>query len=130
MSGVNRLVPGDQQRIERTISDAGRRARDVDPSLADAFEAALRTHRRRAPSKNASLLDEIGRLETPDISSGNIFSTARSLDLLDYVIATVLPRLDVGEEVVSVARAMLEEEVARRYDVAARMDAEGQRHDP
>jgi hypothetical protein len=61
----------------------------------------------------------------PEITDPGIFGNERTMNLLDHVINSVLPNLDTTEDVASIAKAMLEEEIDRRRDLQARMDEEG-----
>jgi len=104
---------------------AGRRAYAVSRAQIDAFEAALRVRRRGSMAQGASLRREIDELTMPEISDPGIFNAPRTMALLDHVIDAILPSLDTSEDVASIAKAMLKEEIERRRDLEERLMAEG-----
>lgn len=125
MSEVVRPITVERQRLDRALIEAGRRADPVSRAQIEAFEAALRIRRRGSLAQGSSLRGEIDRLTMPEISDPGIFVAARTMDLLDHIIGSVLPGLDTSEDVASIAKAMLEEEIDRRRDLEARLEAEG-----
>ncbi|WP_343315008.1 hypothetical protein AAIB41_15965 [Brucella sp. BE17] len=129
MSDVIRPVPverpGERQRLDRALTEAGRRADAVSRAQIAAFEAALRIRRRGSTAQGASLRREIDALTMPEISDPGIFNAPRTMALLDHVIEEILPSLDTSEDVTSIAMAMLKEEIERRRDLEERLIAEG-----
>ncbi len=117
--------PGERQRLDRALAEAGRRADAVSRAQIEAFEAALRIRRRGSSAQGASLRREIDELTMPEISDPGIFNAPRSVSLLDHVIDAILPSLDTSEDVASIAKAMLKEEIDRRRDFEERLMAEG-----
>jgi len=117
--------PGERQRLDRALAEAGRRADAVSRAQIEAFEAALRIRRRGSTSQGASLRREIDELTMPEISDPGIFNAPRTMALLDHVIDAILPSLDTSEDVASIAKAMLREEIDRRRDLEERLMAEG-----
>lgn len=124
MSQITRHVSMETQRVERAVGDPNRRSDAISRAQTEAFEAALWTRRREGFARNHLRHREIGRIEVPDVSSAELFGGSRALDLLDHVIASVLPHIDAADDIVSIARIMLEEEIARRTDLTARLGAE------
>lgn len=117
--------PGERQRLDRALAEAGRRADAVSRAQIEAFEAALRIRRRGSSAQGASLRREIDELTMPEISDPGIFNAPRTMALLDHVIDAILPSLDTSEDVASIAKAMLKEEIDRRRDLEERLMAEG-----
>lgn len=125
MNDPLRPVIVDRQRLDRALTEAGKRADPVSRAQIEAFEAALRTRRRGSLAHGASLRSEIDQLTMPEITDPGIFGNERTMTLLEHIIESVLPALDTTEDVASIAKAMLEEEIDRRRDLQARMDEEG-----
>jgi hypothetical protein len=125
VSDTLRPVVIDRQRLDRALTEAGKRADPVSRAQIEAFETALRVRRRGSLTHGASLRSEIHHLTMPEITDPGIFGNERTMNLLDHVINNVLPTLDTTEDVASIAKAMLEEEIDRRRDLQARMDEEG-----
>lgn len=120
-----RPVTIDRQRLDRALTEAAKRADPVSRSLIEAFENAVRLRRRGSLAHGASLRGEIDQLTMPEITDPGIFGNERSMNLLDHVITAILPNLDANEDVTSIAKAMLEEEIDRRRELQARIDEEG-----
>ncbi|OHV79483.1 hypothetical protein [Rhizobium sp. LCM 4573] len=125
MNETLRPVTIDRQRLDRALAEAAKRADPVSRAQIEAFESALRVRRRGSLAHGASLRGEIDHLTMPEITDSGIFGNERTMSLLDHIITAVLPRLDTNEDVTSIAKAMLEEEIDRRRDLQARMDEEG-----
>lgn len=120
-----RPVTIDRQRLDRALTEAAKRADPVSRSQIEAFENAVRLRRRGSLAHGVSLRGEIDQLTMPEITDPGIFGNERSMNLLDHVITAILPNLDANEDVTSIARAMLEEEIDRRRELQARIDEEG-----
>lgn len=125
MNETLRPVTIERQRLDKALTEAAKRADPVSRAQIEAFESALRVRRRGSLAHGASLKGEIDQLTMPEIKDSGIFGNERTMSLIDHVITAVLPRLDANEDVTSIARAMLEEEVDRRRDLQARMDEGG-----
>jgi hypothetical protein len=117
----------ERQRLDRALIEAGKRTDAVSRAQIEAFEAMLRVRRRASLGRGASLRGEIDRLTMPEVSDPGIFTASRTMDLLHHVIQSVLPRLDANEDVASIAKAMLEEEIESRRDLEARLEEAGHR---
>jgi hypothetical protein len=124
MNETLRPVTIDRQRLDRALTEAAKRADPVSRAQIEAFESAIRVRRRGSLAHGASLRGDIDRLTMPEITDPGIFGNERTMSLLDHVISAVLPHLDANEDVTSIAKAMLEEEIDRRRDLQARMDDE------
>lgn len=124
MNETLRPVVIDRQRLDRALTEAGKNADPVSRAQIAAFETALRVRRRGSLSHGASLRGEIDHLTMPEISDPGIFGNERTISLLAHVIDSILPGLDTTEDVTSIAKAMLEEEIDRRRDLQVRMDEE------
>ncbi|MEB2847430.1 hypothetical protein GAO09_24900 [Rhizobiales bacterium RZME27] len=120
-----RPVTIDRQRLDRALTEAAKRADPVSRAQIEAFENAVRVRRRGSLAHGASLRGEIDQLTMPEITDSGIFGNERSMNLLDHVITAILPNLDANEDVTSIAKAMLEEEIDRRRELQARIDEEG-----
>lgn len=125
MNETLRPVTIERQRLDKALTEAAKRADPVSRAQIEAFESALRVRRRGSLAHGASLKGEIDQLTMPEIKDSGIFGNERTMSLIDHVITAVLPRLDANEDVTSIARVMLEEEVDRRRDLQARMDEGG-----
>lgn len=125
MNETLRPVTIERQRLDKALTEAAKRADPVSRAQIEAFESALRVRRRGSLAHGASLKGEIDQLTMPEITDSGIFGNERTMSLIDHVITAVLPRLDANEDVTSIARVMLEEEVDRRRDLQARMDEGG-----
>lgn len=125
MNDAVRPVAVERQRLDKALIEAGRRADPISRAQIEAFEAALRVRRRGSLAQGASLRREIDHLTMPEISDSGIFSAPRTMALLDHVIDSILPYLDTGEDVTSIAKAMLEEEIQSRRDLEERIEAAG-----
>ncbi|MBB3980165.1 hypothetical protein GGQ64_005417 [Rhizobium azooxidifex] len=125
MNETLRPVTIERQRLDKALTEAAKRADPVSRAQIEAFESALRVRRRGSLAHGASLKGEIDQLTMPEIKDSGIFGNERTMSLIDHVITAVLPRLDANEDVTSIARAMLEEEVDRRRDLQARMEEGG-----
>ncbi|GGB05759.1 hypothetical protein GCM10011491_37310 [Brucella endophytica] len=125
MNDTLRPLTIERQRLDRALTEAAKRADPVSRAQIEAFENALRLRRRGSLAHGASLRGEIDELTMPEITDPGIFGTERTINLLDHVIEAVLPGLDANEDVTSIAKAMLEEEIERRRDLQARLDEEG-----
>lgn len=125
MSEPLRPVAVDRQRLDQALTEAAKRADPVSRSQIEAFEKAVRVRRRGSLAHGLSLRGEIEQLTMPAISDPSIFGNERSMSLLNHVIKTILPHLDSNEDVTSIAKAILEEEIDRRRELQARLEAEG-----
>lgn len=125
MNDTLRPVGIERQHLDRALTEAKKRADPVSRAQIEAFENALRVRRRGSLAHGASLRGEIDHLTMPEITDPGIFGTERTMNLLDHVISAVLPRLDANEDVASIAKAMLEEEIDRRRDLQSRLESEG-----
>lgn len=119
-----RPVTVDRQRLDRALTEAAKRADPVSRSQIEAFEKAVRLRRRGSLAHGTSLRGDIEQLTMPEISDPGIFGNERSMSLLNHVITTILPHLDSNEDVTSIAKAVLEEEIDRRRELQSRIDAE------
>jgi hypothetical protein len=108
-----------RQRLDRALVEAARDPNPATRAQVQAFEGMLRG-RRRPAAAGASLRDEIDRVAMPEIDDPAIFRGARTRELLEYVLAEVLPRLDAQDEVVAIADGLLREEIARQEEIEAR----------
>jgi len=125
MNDTLRPITTERQRLDRALSEAAKRADPVSRSQIEAFESALRLRRRGSLAHGSSLRGEIDQLTMPEISDPGIFGAERTMNLLEHVINAILPDLDANEDVTSIARAMLEEEIDRRRDLQSRLESEG-----
>ncbi|MFC3691159.1 hypothetical protein [Chenggangzhangella methanolivorans] len=106
------------QEVARRATDPATRAQ------VEAFEAILRTrYRGRGFREAGSLHAEIADFVMPRIADSGIFQSARYLDILDHVLAEVLPDLDVDEEARQIAALVIEEEAERHRDLQDRITA-------
>lgn len=113
----------DGQRLDVALKDVARRT--VDPATRaqiEAFEAILRTrYRGRGLGEAKSLREEILDYAMPRVVDSGIFQSARYLDILDHVLVSVLPDLDVDEEVKAIAAMIIEEEANSHRDLQDRI---------
>lgn len=113
----------DGQRLDVALKEVARRT--VDPATRaqiEAFEAILRTrYRGRGLGEAKSLREEILDYAMPRVAGSGIFQSARYLDILDHVLASVLPDLDVDEEVKAIAAMIIEEEADSHRDLQDRI---------
>lgn len=95
-------------RIDKTgvnrATDAGRQA---------GFSRALdSSHARR--QRAGSLLKRLERLSLPTASDPSLYGNARSIELLQHVVDSVLPRLDTEDDIIELAIQVLNEEIDQR----------------
>jgi hypothetical protein len=109
-----------RQRLDRALVEAARDSSAATRAQVQAFEGMLRATRRRPTDGGASLRDEIERIAMPEIDDPGIFRAGRPHELLEYVLAKVLPQLDAQDEVVAIAETLLREEIARQDEIEER----------
>lgn len=77
------------------------------------FSRALdNSHARR--QRAGSLLKRLEHLSLPTASDPSLYGNARSIELLQYVIDSVLPRLDSEDDIIELAAEVLNEEIDLR----------------
>lgn len=117
----NRRIEG--QRLDVALQETARRTSDpATRAQVEAFEALLRTrYRGRGLGGARSLHEELAEFTMPRIADAGIFQSARYLDILDHVLADVLPNLDVDDEVKAIAAAIVEEVAESHRDLQDRI---------
>ncbi|WP_312271129.1 hypothetical protein [Pseudomonas sp.] len=111
--------PLDLQRPEEASSESLRRTGSVARARqSEVFESLLRL-RSRTPFK--SLRNELAELIGPPVNDPGIFSPGNSLQVLEHIIDTVLPRLDAEPEIKALAASLLEQEIQQRRELGMRL---------
>jgi hypothetical protein len=111
--------PLDLQRPEEASSESLRRAGSVARARqSEVFESLLRL---RSRSHFKSLRNELAELTGPLVNDPGIFSPGHSLQVLEHIIGTVLPRLDAEPEIKALAAILLEQEVQQRRELGERL---------
>jgi hypothetical protein len=85
--------------------------RPLQPRAEQRFEALLN---RREVGSRRSLKGELQRSAASDDVSAQLFSPARSVQVLRYLLAEVLPTLDAEPQIKALAEQLLEEEIDTR----------------
>ena len=125
MSDSLRPLAVDRRRLDAVPAKAATRTEPVGRSQIEAFENAMRVRLRSSLAHGTSLRGVVDQLIIPRIADPGIFGNERAIQLLEHVITAILPTLDANEDVTFIAKAMLEEEIARRHDLQACIDEEG-----
>lgn len=111
------------QRLDVALRETARGATDpATRAQVEAFEALLRTrYRGRGFGGSRTLDEELAAFTMPHIGDPGIFQSARYLDILDQVLAEILPQLPVDEEVKAIAAAIIEEVADGHRDIQERL---------
>jgi hypothetical protein len=88
----------------------------VNPRQGARFEAVLSKREIRA---RRSLRGEVEHASTTGGISPELFATARSVDILEYVLEHVLPQLDAEPQIRELAHALIREEIDMRRTLEA-----------
>ncbi|MGM8930438.1 hypothetical protein [Salinicola halophyticus] len=121
----DRLIPGDRYRASRVeTSPTGRiDAKPFDQTLPNdaAFTRAVSEARSRQPDQSA-LADRLDALAQPEASDSRSYENARSIELLQHVVDSILPKLEADDDIVAMARDIIGEELDWRQAWEGRMN--------
>ncbi|WP_139313545.1 hypothetical protein [Salinicola sp. MH3R3-1] len=121
----DRPMPGDRYRASR--ADAGPIGRidaesfDQTPPKDTAFTRAVSESRSRQTEQPA-LADRLDALAQPAASDSRSYENARSIELLQHVVDSILPKLEADDDIVAMARDIIGEELEWRQAWEGRMN--------
>ncbi|WP_353980356.1 hypothetical protein [Salinicola endophyticus] len=107
-----REAPDAGQRLAPGVTDAPAPRERQTPAGGDFTHAVDRAQQRRG--EHPALHQQLAALASPAPSDPASFSPARSLDLLQHVVDSVLPRLEADAATLADATTILDEEIAWR----------------
>lgn len=120
MKITDRLLPGDRYRTAG-VDPATPRVVDTPAPQDDAFTRAVGEARTRDANR-PTLSERLDALARPQAGVPGGYANARSIELLQHVIDSVLPSLDAEDEVVALAQTVIGEELDWRQAWEGRMN--------
>lgn len=113
----------DRQRLDVVLADISRTTTDsATRAQIEGFEALLRArHRDWQRSDFTSVREEITDFIMPRIGNASILQSVRYMEILNNVVERILPYLDENDEIISIAVAVIEEEMARHRELQERV---------
>lgn len=119
MKITDRLIPGDRARPTGVDVSPARKIERTPPQD-EAFTRAVSEARSRHVDRPA-LAERLDALARPAASDARSYDNARSIELLQHVIDSVLPSLEADDGTVSAAREIIGEELDWRQAWETRM---------
>lgn len=120
MKITDRLIPGDRGRPTGVDTSPARKVEQT-PRQDKVFTRAVSEARRRHVDQPA-LAERLDALAQPAASDARSYDNARSIELLQHVIDSVLPSLEADDDTVSAAREIIGEELDWRQAWETRMN--------
>ena len=115
--------PIDRQRLDLVLAETARTTTDpTTRAQVEAFAALIRTRYKHSQRQAFdSVQDEIADFIMPRIGNSGILNSARYMEILGHVVEQILPSLCGDDEIGSIARAVIEEEIERHRELQDRI---------
>jgi hypothetical protein len=118
LDGIGQLTPG----LAVEIKPSANRPGETKPLTHEDFEVFINAAGQRATSAAArSPRRYIADFVMPKIFDPTVLQSERSVSILEKLAASILPNLEDGEELRTLAGALIADEIARHRDLLTRL---------